>query len=180
MLIETGLSATIVAGYYWATRWVGRWLANLGEQKKAAPQRAVYIAKVFDFGLAVLAALVVFLVWGIDYGSVLLFASSIVAVLGAAFFAHWSILSNITASIVIFFTYRARLGDRVRVLESEKKGVEGIIVDINLFQVVMQDANGHTIHYPNNLFIQKPVMTGLPPSAETSDAEPSANAPVEI
>lgn len=175
MIIELGLSAAILAGYYCAARWVGRWLTSLGEQKKAAPQRAVYIAKVFDFGIAVFAALALFLVWGIDYSGVLLFASSIVAVLGAAFFAQWSILSNITASIVIFFTSRARLGDRVRVLDSEEdeKGIEGVIIDINLFQVVMQNATGNVIHYPNNQFIQKPVMTGLPQPKETPRHPPA-------
>lgn len=166
MIIEIGLSAAILAGYYCATRLVDRRLANLGERKKAAPQRAAYIAKVFDFGLALFAVLVIFLVWGIDYRSVFLFASSILAVLGVAFFAQWSILSNITASIVIFFTYRARIGDRVRVLDSEKNSIEGLIVDINLFQVLIQDAADNIIHYPSNLFIQKPLMKMPPQSVE--------------
>ena len=168
MIIETGFSAAILAGSYMATRLVGRWLVSYGERRKAAPQRAFYIGKVFDLGLVVLAVLAIFLVWGIDSRSVFLFASSLLAVLGIAFVAQWSILSNITASIVIFFCYRARLGDRVKVFDSAASGIEGVIVDINLFQVVLQDDDGNTIHYPNNLFIQKPVIIMLLRPAEGS------------
>ncbi len=179
MIIEAGLSVAILVGYYLATRLVDRRLTALAARKKVPSHQAIYVTKVFDFGLAVLATLVIFLVWGIDYGSVFLFASSLLAVLGAAFFAQWSILSNITASIVIFFTYRTRLGDRVRVLDSDEQRVEGVIVDINLFQVVMQDTAGNIIYYPNNLFIQKPVRTVLPLTAEAPCPEPAANAALE-
>ncbi len=158
MLIKPGLSAAVLVGYYIATRLVDRWMTRHGERKNAAPLRTFYIGKVFDLGLAVVAALIVLLVWGIDYRSVFLFASSIVAVLGVGFVAQWSILSNITASIVIFFNYRTRLGDRIRVLDSEDAGIEGVIADINLFHVVIRDDAGNLIHHPNNLFIQKPVM----------------------
>lgn len=175
IIAEAGFSAAILAAWFVAARLVDRWLARHGEKRKAAPQRALYIAKVFDFGIALFAVLSLLVVWGIDHGSVFLFASSIVAVLGVALFAQWSILSNITASIVIFFTYRARLGDRVRVLDSKKSGIEGIIVDINLVQVVMRDDADNIIYYPNNLFIQKPVMT-LP---EASSPAPEASPPPE-
>ncbi len=162
MLIKPGLSAAVLVGYYIATRLVDRWITRHGERKNAAPLRAFYIGKVFDLGLGIVAALVVLLVWGIEYGSVFLFASSIVAVLGVAFVAQWSILSSITASIVIFFNFRARLGDRIRVLDSAEAGIEGVIVDINLFHVVIKDDAGNLICHPNNLFIQKPVMTMQP------------------
>lgn len=175
MIIETGISAAILAGYYIATRLVGRWLVSHGERKKAAPQRAFYIGKVFDLGLAVLAVLAIFLVWGIDSSSVFLFASSLLAVLGIAFVAQWSILSNITASIVIFFYYRARLGDRVRVFDSTASGIEGVIVDINLFQVVLQDDDGNIVHYPNNLFIQKPVIVMILRPAEACSPPPDSS-----
>ena len=179
MIAEVGLSAGILAAWFVASRLVNRWLARQGERRRAAPQRAFWIAKVFGFWLTVVAALSLLLVWGIDQGSVLLFASSIVAVLGVGLFAQWSILSNITASIVIFFAYRARLGDRVQVLDSNDSGIEGVIVDINLLQVVMRDDSGNIIYYPNNLFIQRPVMaqagaagsapdTGQPPESDSA------------
>lgn len=68
----------------------------------------------------------------------------------------------------------------MRVLDSEEEGIEGVIVDINLFEVGIQDASGHTIHYPNNLFFQKPVMIELPPPTEAPSSAPTADAPMEI
>ncbi|MDE0209738.1 MAG: mechanosensitive ion channel [Boseongicola sp.] len=179
MIVEAGLSAAVFAGWFVAARLVDRWLARHGERRKAAPQRAFYIAKVFDFGLAVLAVLSLLLVWGIDHGSVFLFASSIIAVMSVSLFAQWSILSNVTASIVIFFTYRARLGDRVQVLDSNDSGIEGVIVDINLLQVVMRDDAGNVIYYPNNLFIQKPVMARPSTPREATSPLPEASPPPE-
>lgn len=179
MVVEAGFSVAILVGCFVAARLVDRWLARHAEHKGVVPQRAFYIGKVFDLGLAVFAVLSILVVWGIDYSSVFLFAPSIVAVLGVGLVAQWSILSNVTASIVIFFTYRARLGDRVRVLDSKDSGIEGVIVDINLFQVVMQDDADNIIHHPNNLFIQKPVMTVPPAPPEATTPAPGTEPPPE-
>ena len=55
-------------------------------------------------------------VWGFKQSEIALFASSILTALGVAFFAQWSILSNISSSILIFFNHPVKLGDYVKVL----------------------------------------------------------------
>lgn len=157
-MVEIGFSLIAVAGYLLSSNLIGRTLRGIGERKNAAPKRATYISKVFNFGLAILVVFLLCLIWGIDYSSILFAASSTLAVIGIAFFAQWSILSNITASIVIFFSYPTRIGDKVRVLDTETSTIEGTIVDINLFQVLIQTDADDLVNYPNNLIIQKPVL----------------------
>ena len=178
--LEILLSITLVAVYLIATQTLKRVLRAVGETKQAAPQRAIYISKVFNFGLITVAAFLLSLIWGLDYNSVFLLASSVLAVLGVAFFAQWSILSNITASIVIFFSYPARIGDLVRIVDGDNT-LEGEIQDINLFQVLIRDYKGDLINYPNNLIIQKPMIkiaALTPPSAAPTSA-PSESASQE-
>jgi len=58
---------------------------------------------------------------------------------------------------VIFFNYPARIGDTIRVVDGDNS-MEGVIVDINMFQVLIEDADRNLINYPNNLLIQKPLI----------------------
>ena len=78
--------------------------------------------------------------------------------MGIALFAQWSILSNITASIIIFFGFPYRLGDRIRVVEAGDEVCEGVIQEISLFHVLLKKENGDQITYPNSLLLQRPVI----------------------
>ena len=106
------------------------------------------------FLLAIL--LVILTIWGVDYRGLLIFASSILAVIGVALVAQWSLLSNITASIIIFFSFPARIGDEVEVVDGNNV-IKGTIAEINVFQILLTDEKGNTILYPTNLILQRPV-----------------------
>ena len=84
------------------------------------------------------------------------------AVAALAFFAIWSVLSNIFCAALIFTVGPFRLGDRVEVLESaDKLGVRGRVVMINIFYTTLEDMSegneGALLQIPNNLFFQKVV-----------------------
>lgn len=87
----------------------------------------------------------------------MVFASSVFAVVGVALFAQWSILSNATASVLIFFSFPARVGDCIKVIDGDNS-VEGEIVEIALFNTQLKDYYNNTVIYPNNLLLQKPVQ----------------------
>ncbi|NIW50111.1 MAG: mechanosensitive ion channel, partial [Gammaproteobacteria bacterium] len=72
------------------------------------------------------------------YKGLLVFASSFFAIVGVALFAQWSILSNITASVIIFFTSNAKIGDKIKVVDGDNT-VSGIIRDIGLFYTLLVD-----------------------------------------
>lgn len=83
-----------------------------------------------------------------------------VAVAAIAFFAIWSVLSNIFCAALIFTVGPFRLGDRVEVMESaDKPGVKGRVVTINVFYTTLEDlTEGHEgalLQIPNSLFFQK-------------------------
>lgn len=86
------------------------------------------------------------------------------AVGAVAFFAVWSVLSNIFCSVLIFATRPFRLYDQIEVLENgEKLGLKGRVIDINLIYTTLQeDATtdgqpGPTLQIPNSLFFQRAV-----------------------
>ena len=97
------------------------------------------------------------IIWGIDQKEILVFASSIFAIIGVALFAQWSILSNITSGVIIFFSFPYRIGDKVKILNKDYP-VEGVIEDIALFYLFIKDDEGYLITIPNNIVLQNGVM----------------------
>ncbi|MFC2109398.1 mechanosensitive ion channel domain-containing protein [Bacteroidota bacterium] len=92
--------------------------------------------------------------WGVDLNQFTVFLSSILAVLGVGFFAQWSILSNLTASVILFFSHPVRIGDRIRILDKDFDWT-GKVIDITGFYFFMKTDKGEEITLPNTLVIQK-------------------------
>ena len=134
-----------------------RLLRNIARRKGVADKRLFYIEKVFEMLFVVPALIVIAFIWSVDIKGVSVVASSVFAIIGVAMFAQWSILSNITASIIIFFTFPARVGDRVRIVDGDDS-MEGTITEITLFQTELKDSQENRVLYPNNLLLQKPVI----------------------
>jgi small-conductance mechanosensitive channel len=82
------------------------------------------------------------------------FISSVLAILGVGFVAQWSILSNLTASVILFFNHPLRLGDRIRVMDKDFDWT-GKVEDISGFYLFMRTDDGKQITIPTNLVIQK-------------------------
>lgn len=83
------------------------------------------------------------------------------AVAAVAFFAAWSVLSNIFCTMLILTTRPFRLYDHVELLENgEKPGLRGQVVDINLVYTTLRetddgDGAGTSLQIPNSLFFQR-------------------------
>jgi small-conductance mechanosensitive channel len=94
-------------------------------------------------------------------GTVLWTAFTGFAAVGAvAFFAAWSVLSNLFCAILIFTARPLRLGDHVEILDAaDKPGARGQVVDINLLYVTLEDATaaqpGVLLQIPNALIFQR-------------------------
>ena len=116
--------------------------------------RTNLIIKYINLLLGILALISITIIWGVKKDQILLFISSVFAVVGVASFAQWSILSNITAGIIIFFSYPFKIGDRIKIHDKDFP-IEGEIDDIKAFYVVLKTSDGETITYPNNLLMQK-------------------------
>ncbi len=85
------------------------------------------------------------------------------ATVGAvAFFAAWSVLSNLFCAMLIFAVGPFRIGDVIEVLDTaEKEGARGRVVDINLLYTTLEDVApgtaGTLLQIPNTLIFQRVV-----------------------
>lgn len=95
-----------------------------------------------------------FVVWGVKTDDIFLTVSSIATVIGVAMFAQWSILSNITSGIILFFSFPFKIGDSIKIHDKDFP-IEAEIEDINAFHVSLKTKEGEKIIYPNNLLLQK-------------------------
>ncbi len=125
--------------------------ANLNE---VLEHRTNLVIKYINLLLGFLALISIVIIWGVKKDQIFLFISSIFAVAGVASFAQWSILSNITAGIIIFFSYPFKIGDIIKIHDKDYP-VEGEIEDIKAFYIILKTADGEMITYPNNLLMQK-------------------------
>ena len=152
------LAILIALGIYlFASRSVTRTIQQLGRSKQVAPFRIKYISKTTNIALFMGFLLLVFVLLGIGYGELSVFFSSVFAVIGIALFAQWSILSNITASVAIFFGFPYRVGDQIKITDSDFD-LSGTLEEIGLFHVLIRSREGNVITYPNSLILQKPVI----------------------
>ncbi|PWL38456.1 mechanosensitive ion channel protein MscS [Flagellimonas aquimarina] len=110
-----------------------------------------YLSNLFFYGLAIV---VITIIWGVNLQEFSVFISSVLAIVGIGFVAQWSILSNLTASVILFFSHPLRLGDRVRVLDKDFDWT-GKVEDISGFYLFMRTDDGRKISIPTNLVIQK-------------------------
>jgi small-conductance mechanosensitive channel len=94
-------------------------------------------------------------IWGVKQADLAVYIGSILTVVGVAFFAQWSILSNITSSIIIFFNHSVKLDDLIIIMEAKDYEIEGKVSNVGLFFVTMKTEGGQEITIPNNIFIQK-------------------------
>ena len=89
--------------------------------------------------------------------------SGFVAVAAVAFFAMWSVLSNLLCAILIFTVGPFRLGDLVELVDTvDKPGVKGRVVAINLLYTTLIEVEeagtgSAMVQVPNSLFFQRSV-----------------------
>lgn len=140
-------------------------IRKIGKSKKIVLKRVYYVSKFIHFITVFIALMTLAVVWNMQLGGIMVFASSIFAVIGVALFAQWSILSNLTSSIIIFFTFPARVGDKIKIIDGDNS-ITGEIIEISLFHIEVEDEDKNIILYPNNLFIQKPILKILHPIKE--------------
>ncbi len=119
--------------------------------------RTKLIIRYINVTLVILFILFSLFVWGVDFREVSIVFSSVFAIIGVAMFAQWSILSNITAGVILFFTFPFKIGDRIRVLDKDFL-LDLTILDIKAFYLLLENDEGENITYPNNLLLQKGVI----------------------
>ncbi len=145
-------------------RFVAKQAVNrIGKKGDIVEPRIILVSKYVSTLFVFLGVGIITFIWGIDFQQIGLLFSSIFAVIGVALFAQWSILSNVTAGVILFFSLPFKIGDRIRIMDKEifENDTESshilVIEDIKAFHVHLRKENGELLTYPNNLLLQKGV-----------------------
>lgn len=118
-------------------------------------RRKIIIKAVHLFSFITLFVLLA-AVWGLKQNEIAVFVGTLLTALGIAFFAQWSLLSNITSSLLLFFNHPIKIGDTIKILDKEYP-FEGEVSDLTYFFIHLKTKSGEIITIPNSLLLQKAV-----------------------
>ncbi|EDY83496.1 hypothetical protein VDG1235_3123 [Verrucomicrobiia bacterium DG1235] len=152
-LIKACITVFVLILTYISIRLFRRYIAATAEKHHFAPQRTSSISKVGQTLIYLLSIGIISNVLGFGIQGIFVATSSFFAIVGIAFFANWSILSNVTASVLIYFTFPYRIGDRLSV-ENDPK-YNGTLYDVTLMYMKIKTDGGSYITLPANVAIQK-------------------------
>ena len=124
--------------------------------KELEPNRKKVVLNTFYFLYYLIFIAAVIIILGIKLEDLSIFFSSILVIIGIAFFAQWSLLSNLTASVIIFFYHPLKIGDKIRILDKEFDS-SGTVTDITGFYVLIEVESGQKVTVPNSTILQKGV-----------------------
>lgn len=116
--------------------------------------RTNLVIKYIHLLITLLSITLIIIIWGVRTKDIIIAVSSVATIVGVAMVAQWSILSNITAGIILFFSFPFKIGDIIKIHDKDFP-VVGEIEDINAFHISLITKDGEIIIYPNNLIFQK-------------------------
>lgn len=102
--------------------------------------------------VAVIIVLVLLEVLNVPLGNVWTAVSTVIALVAIGFFAVWSILSHLTAAVVLMLQRPFRPGDMLQFGDEEYRGK---VIQTGAFFTRVEDADGGHSQIPNNLLFQK-------------------------
>jgi MscS family membrane protein len=157
LYVKIGISLAAVVVVF-AVREISRIIIRKHATKhELDDSQRIYANKFFNFTLSIILFILLGIIWDISVKGLSVYFASVFAVVGVALFAQWSIISNITASIILFFNSPFKIGSRIRIMDKDDS-VEGKVHDITFFNIHIETDDGTIISYPNNLALQRPIV----------------------
>ncbi len=154
--IKILLSAGVVVCLLLILWMINGYLTRVLKRSEFSRQRRKVAIRGMRFIAGLTTVIILFAIWGVERESILLFASSLLTILGVAFFAQWSHLSNITAGLILYFSHPMKIGSFIKI-EDKEFPISGQIDDITLFFVKVKTEDGQIVTLPTNLMLQKAV-----------------------
>lgn len=150
-IIATVIATVLLPAIKYLIRKIVR---RFGSLRLKVESRINQMVQIFSVLTNLTYVITLIIIWGVDPKNLLIALSSIFAVIGVAMFAQWSLLSNITAGILIYFTSPFRAGDYIRVLDKDMD-FEARVEEVLTFHTHLTKKDGERVSYPNSLFFQK-------------------------
>lgn len=155
--IETAIVLALFVVMHIATR---RGINNMLKKFHFTLQRRKITLRMINLLLTIIAVVFISAIWGVKQTDIVVFISSVMAILGIAFVAQWSLLSNITAGLILFFNHPLKIGDHIKVIEKDFV-IEGIVNDITFFFIHIKTENREKITISNTVILQKTISIVL-------------------
>ena len=128
-------------------------LNNIRKKFGFQKRRFIIINKIISVIVYTSVIIIISFIWVYE-NQLIYFISSFLTILGIAFFAQWSILSNITAGLILFVNYPVKIGDEITILEKDNN-ITGEIKDIGAFFITLQTEDKELITVPNSIVLQR-------------------------
>lgn len=154
--IQIAETIAVLAGYI-IVHYITKIIVNNSlKQTHMQRGRRKMIIKAFHLLSFITATVLLSAIWGVKQNEIAVFVGTILTAVGIAFFAQWSLLSNITSSLLLFFNHPVKIGDTIKVLDKDYP-FEGDVSDLTYFFVHLKTESGEIITIPNSLLLQKSV-----------------------
>lgn len=163
---EAGMALTIIVVALLLSVAFRRLINSMRDSRHLAPVMARRLQTFQRWTILSLTVLVLMQVLGV-FGSAWGLISAALAALAVGFVASWSMLSNMTAALLILTFRPFRVGDTVELIEPSGAAIGGRVVDMSLMYTTLsvEPADGEDaatprfLCIPNNLFFQKALRT---------------------
>ena len=161
--LEIVIAVVLIVIGAWALRKLVRWLLTILGRRRFLPNQLIEAARrTASYLIILVAILLVLKSLGVSAKVLWSAVTGFAAVAAVAFFAAWSVLSNIFCALLLLTTRPFRVGDYIEVLESgEKPGLRGKVTAIQLIYTTLTEnepgAANSVLQVPNSLFFQRVV-----------------------
>ncbi|MDD2986563.1 mechanosensitive ion channel domain-containing protein [Flavobacterium sp.] len=147
-------SGVVILMFFFLRYFMAKLIRRFARVSEALEHRSNLVIKYFNILIGTVCVIALFVIWGVKPQDLIIVISSLFAVIGVAMFAQWSILSNVTSGIILFFSAPFKIGDNIKIHDKEFP-IEGEVEDIRGFHTYVRTPEGEVITYPNSLLLQK-------------------------
>ncbi|HSG30815.1 MAG TPA: mechanosensitive ion channel domain-containing protein [Thermodesulfobacteriota bacterium] len=156
MIYQLVISLAIAILFLLFRKLLNKIIKDISEKYEYTPARAFLIKKLNTIFWVTVYFSILILIWGISIEGLEFYITSFFAVAGIALFASWSVLSNITSAVILFFEYPIKAGTNIKIQDGDNT-IEGEVLNLSLFNIEIKTRSG-VVFYPNNLAIQKAIV----------------------
>ncbi|UXP32014.1 mechanosensitive ion channel family protein [Reichenbachiella agarivorans] len=126
-------------------------------QQNFDPARSVYVRKLIGFIIFMVCLVLAGMVWEVSLKGLSVYIASVLTIVGVGLFATWSMVSNITASLILFFFFPLKIGSKIKIVDGSNS-IEGEVLNLSLFSIKILLPDGQHAYYPNNLAVQRYII----------------------
>lgn len=110
------------------------------------------IRRGLNLAASLLVCVAIILIWGVDVRNLWGGLTSVVAMVAVGFLAVWSLIGNILAGMLIYFTSPFKVDDYIEILPEK---ISGTVLAINSFFTVLENEDEGFVNIPNSMFFQR-------------------------